>query len=412
MLVQGKKQATRHVATATGAARNEIPSTSDTNFIKYIREDAVLNANLCQVQDGVFEGFPRVDNNKKSKTEINKYNEQLEKQEVGKKLKDFFPSLYYNGNMVFEIKAVGNKLMGFYPIDANTMKAVESDTGETLEYIQTGLGGKDIHFSPKKIIHIKAPVLRTGVWATPLLEPLKYPLARKSEAENYLAGMIANLHPLLFINLEESDDLQVRAIQNELRAPRKPLDPLKVIALLNEEKVGRVDTGNTENFDSIFRYIDKQNEEIVRVVRIPPIVAGTVDNSNRSNSEIQERAVFGRNVHAWQNYLANELRREFENKLGWKDFFFEFPVEDERKMEAALVRATKLKELGYSIEAIHPIIEEAGIKVEAKFEETQPNITKDINDMPSRQPRDKGGIPQNEAQRQNDIQNGTKKEAQ
>lgn len=411
MLVQGKKQATRHVATATGAGKNEIPATSDTDFIKYIKDDAVLNTNLCQVQDGVFEDFPIAETDKKTKTEVNKYNEQLEKNEVGRKLKEFFPSLYYNGNMVFEIKAVGNKLMGFYPIDANSMKAWETDTGETLKYTQYVNGGPEIDFSPNKIIHIRAPSLRTGVWARPLLEPLRYPLARKREAEDYLAGMVANLHPLIYINLEESDDTQVRAIQNELRAPRQPLDPLKVIALLNEEKVGRVDTGNTENFDNIFKYIDKQNDEIIRVVRIPPIVAGTVDNSNRSNSEIQERAVFGRTVHAWQNYIAKELEREFKNKLGWKDFKFEFPVQDERQMEAALVRANKLREIGYSVEAVHPLIEQAGIKIEAKFDEEN-DVDKDIDEMPSRQPRDKGGIPQNEAKRQQDIQNGTKKQTQ
>ena len=101
-------------------------------------------------------------------------------------------------------------------------------------------------------------------------------------------------------------------------------------------------------------------------------------------------------------------------KLGWKDFTFEFPEVDERKQEAALVRASKLKELGYSLSAIHKTILDAGIDIDEDFVENPENVsvTKNINDMPSRQARPKEGIPQNEAQRQQDIQNGTKKSSQ
>lgn len=406
--VSVKKQAKRNIFTATGGKEHEVTTTTDVDFVGFIDKDAVLNSNLRQLQDGVFENYPRVDT-KDTKSE--EYNKQLEKVSFGRKFKNQFAALWHNGNQFFEIDVIGNQLIGFYEIDAASMKIITNDKGEIKEYIQSGLGEKDITFAPERIIHIKAPSLRTGVKGKPLLTPLQYPLERKEVAENYMAGMIANLHPLVFIELSDSNDTQVRAIQNEIRAPRKPLDPLKVIALLSNEKVGRVDTGNTSNFDSIQRYINDQNDEIIRVVQIPPIVAGTVDNSNRSNSEIQERAVFGRTSNSWKNFFVNELNNEFAEKVGWKDFSFEFPETDERKQEAALVRAMKFKELGYTPIAVHETLEEAGFKIKPDFveQETDAGMTKDINDMPSRQPRPKEGIPQNEEQRQRDVQNDTKK---
>ena len=403
--VSVKKQALRNVYTATGVP-HEVTSTPSTDFIKYIDEDAVLNSNLRQVQDGIFEKYPRIDDT--DNTEAEEQNRQLETVSFGKKLKNQYPALWHNGNMYFEIDVIGNKIIGFYEIDADTMTAVETDKGEVLEYKQKLGPNAEIIMPVSKIIHIKAPSLRTGVIGQALLTPLTYPLSRKKVAENYLAGIIQNLNPLLYMNLTDADDLQIKAIQKELRNKREPTDPLKIISLLEDEKIGRVDTGTTDNFTAIRQYINDQDSEIIRVVQIPPIVAGTVDNSNRSNSEIQERAVFGRTISAWQNFFIKELKTQIAEKVGWKDFTFEFPQEDNRKQEAALVRATKYKELGYSPEAVHKTLKEAGLKIEDDFVEPEP-MAKDINDMPSRQPRDKGGIPQNEAKRKQDVKNGTKK---
>lgn len=410
----GKKQAIRTVFGATGV-KTEKPTTPDTNYKQFIDDDAVLNSNLKQLNDAIFEFFPRVDkkDKKTSDKKVKERNEQLEKVQFGRKVKDNFNSLWHNGNMFFEIVVIGNKLKEFYWVDADTMKVEEDDYGNVIKYIQSQPGG-DKEIPKDRILHIKAPSLRTGTLGKPLLMPLKYPLNRKQVAENYLAGMVENLHPLLFLTLTEANDEQAKQLQNAIRAKRDPLDPLKLVALLPDESVGRVDTGTTDNFDSVSSYIDRQNDEIIRVVQIPPIVAGTVDNSNRSNSEIQERAVFGRTVVAWQNFLVHEFNRQFKDKLGWGDTSFEFPEADERKQEAALVRAQKLKEIGYSNEAIHDVLVESGVKIKPDFQEMDATEggSPDLSQYDSRKPRDKAGIPQNEEKRKQDVKNGTKKEVQ
>ena len=219
--------------------------------------------------------------------------------------------------------------------------------------------------------------------------------------------MVENLNPMIFLELIDSaNDDSVIAIKNELRSKRSPLDPAKIISLFQGEKVGRIDMGTTANFDSIQAYIDYQNAEILRILQIPPIVAGTIDNSNRSNSEIQERAVFGRTINSWQNFIVKKFNKLLlKDKLKWKDVSFEFPLNDERKQEAAITRALKLKELGFSNDVIHKELNFAGIKVDNDFVE-EPEMDKSLDLMDSRQPRDKGGIPQNEKQRLKSRENG------
>jgi len=406
----GKKSPTRTIFGATGTS-TEKDITIDINFKEYVDTDAVLNSNLRQLTDSIFQNDIKVDvEDTKDKKIAEDRTKQLKNVNFTRVVKDNFGSLFYNGNMFFEIVANGKKLKEFYWIDGSTLKIKEDDFGKIIEVIQKQPSGDKV-LDPKRIINIKAPSTRTGTLGIPLLQPLKYTLNRKRTAENYLAGMIENLSPLLFIEMGEADDKQAQDIKNAIRTRRDPLDPLKLISLLPNEKVGRVDTGTTSNFDAIQKYIDAQNDEINRVVQIPPIVAGTVDNSNRSNSEIQAKFVFGSTTMAWQNWLSNEFTLALKDKLGWDNTECEFPESDERKLEASLVRANKLKELGYSQEAIHKFLVKEGFEIEEDFQEIPEQVggTKDINDMPSREPRPKDGIPQNEAQRQSDIKNGTKK---
>ena len=408
----GKRKAQRVVLNATGS-KIDIPVNNETVELKsYIDKDPVLASNLRQLITAIIEFDPRIDvkpEKNVSKKKIYDYNEQLENVEFGELLRNALPAAFWNGNMFFEVVVLGKKLKEMYVIDPETMVLEEDDYGNVIKYKQRTPNGF-IELSKDRVLHIRMPSLHTGSWGGSYLKPLKYALARKEVAENYLAGMIENLNPMLFLELMESaNDDGVVAIKNELRAKRSPLDPAKIIALFSGEKVGRVDMGTTANFESIQAYIDYQNDEIIRILQIPPIVAGTVDNSNRSNSEIQERAVFGRTINSWQNFIIKKLNKLLlKEKLNWKDVTFEFPLFDERKLEAAITRALKLKELGFSNDVIHKQLNEAGVKVDNDFNDPidTTNVKKSLDIMPSRQPRDKGGIPQNEEQRLKSRANG------
>lgn len=408
----GKKKANRTVFTATGHP-TPTPDPNPSEIKEYLKKDPVLASNLRQLTTSIFEEFLQGDakkGKKVSKKRLDEFNEQLEKSGFHEELVNALPGIFWNGNMFFEVIVLNGKLKEIYMIDPETMKIEEDDYGTILGYTQRQPQQDDKFFSKEKILHIRAPSLETGAWGKSYLKPLEFTLARKEVAENYLAGMIVNLNPIIFLKLlADANEDQVFAIRNALRATREPTDPAKIIGLLQSEDIGRVDLGTTENFESIYRYIDRLNDEIIRILQVPPIVAGTVDNSNRSNSEIQERAVFGRTVHYWQNFLIMELNTKLlRNKLNITDITFEFPLIDERKQEAVITRALKLKELGFSNDAVFEYLYNHGVKVKNDFNEENEDtgVEKSLDIMPSREPRDKGGIPQNEEQRLNSRENG------
>ena len=410
----GKRQAQRTVLNATGADRIVPVGVDDIELKTYLDKDPVLASNLRQIVTAIVENDPVVDskyNKDVAQDKLDKYNEQLDDVEFGELLKNALPAAFWKGDMFFEVVVVGQKLKEMYVIDPETIKLEEDDRGNVKNYIQTQPTG-DKTLTKERILHIRMPSLQTGAWSQSYLKPLRYALARKEVAENYLAGMVENLNPLIFLELlDNANDDGVVMIKNELRAKRSPIDPAKIISLLQGERVGRIDMGSTENFTSIQSYIDYQNAEILRILQIPPIVAGTVDNSNRSNSEIQERAVFGRTINSWQNFIVKKLNKLLiKDKLKWTDVKFEFPLVDERKQEAAITRALKLKELGFSNDVIHKELNFAGIKVDNDFIEEpemgEGGVEKSLDQMDSRQPRDKGGIPQNEKARLASRKNG------
>lgn len=406
----GKKKAIRHVSDASGATQDETTNPTDSSIKEFLDSDAVLVSNMRRLVDNILIESPEIEpikGKKIAEKRISAYNEQLDKLKFYKLLRSGMYGLIWNGNMFFEYNQVGDKLTELYVIDPETIKITRDKYGNVVNYKQVTSSG-DIILNKDRIIHITMDHISTGVWGQSFIKPLEFVLNRKKVAENYLAGMLYHLSPVIYVEANFTDEEEAVRVKNEMRVIRDPTDPLKIITVLPGEKVGRSELGSTAYFEAVQSYIDTQNDEIIRILQTPPIVAGTVDNSNRSNSEIQARYVFANTIFAWQNFLVKELNNELIKRLGWKDVTFSFPVTDEREMEQALIRASKFKELGYSQDAIHKYLEEAGIKIDPDFieEMAAPTAKKDINDMPSRQPRPSTGIPQNEEARLNARANG------
>jgi hypothetical protein len=409
----GKRSAVRTVFGSTGTPTEKTQHHLSTSLKKYLETDPVLTSNTRQIVMAIHERpiMPKAKSGKPSqKKKIDNLKRDIDKTEFYTKLQDATPALFWNGNAFLEVVVANGRLNEVYVIDPETIKPVEDDYGNVLKWVQNQPEG-DVEIPKERIVHIRMPSLKTDTMSESYIKPLSYVLARKEVAENYLAGMIQNMSPMIFLKFSEVlGDHEIDQIKNELRAKKGPIDPFKIVGLKENDVVERVKSGDTEEFASVQDYINSLNDEIIRILHVPPIVAGTVDNSNRSNSEIQERAVFGRTVSFFQNLIVEQLnKRLLMDKLGMEDITFEFPVVDERKKETAIVRAQKLKELGFTNDVIHKYLTEEGLDIANDFvpEPETENVVKDINDMESRRPRDKGGVPQNEQERLNSRANGT-----
>lgn len=382
----------------------------------YLRTDPDLAANARRFVDNALMEAPELipkSGEKVAAQTLKSMNEQLSEVRFYKLLRGIVYSLIFAGNAFMEVKFSGKKLKEAYMIDPDQMEIVVNDFGEIIQYVQTPLSGGKIYFDVDEIVHISIDHFSTSVVGEVFLAPLESAMLRKEIAESYLEWILSEnkLAPLIEVKADMLDDEQWTRILSEINY--KKLDPNKLQAINtgmdDEIKLHQIFT--TTDFDVIMKYIDKQKEEIITLLQVPPIISGTVDNSNRSNSEIQARLVFYNTIRAFQNLLAEELNYELLNKkLKWNKVYFKFAAIDQRVDVETIKLAKSLRvDLNFTEDAIVAFLEQNGFKipkVDKLFEEVpvamQGKMEENSPDSPSREPRDKGGLVKNEAQRKED----------
>lgn len=423
----GKKSAKRFSADYH-QSRQPIATDSESIPLKdYLSTDPDLAANVRRFVDNVLIEKPIIvasPDSKLADSTLKNYNKQLGDVRFYKLMRAALYHLVWNGNAFFEIKFSGTRLKEMYVIDPDTIEIVKNPANDkVMRYEQNVNGSPVAKFQPEEIIHISIDHLDNGEWGHAFMKPLKQALKRKEIAEFYLQWLIQNnkFAPIINVKSELVNDEQWKHIIHQLNAKSVDPDFYQIIGTFPDDEVELLKFYTTENFDRITQYIEKQNEQIITLLQVPPIISGTVDNSNRSNSEIQARFVFFNTIRAFQNLIVEELNFEMIRKLQWKNVEFKFPAIDERiNVELLKLAKTMRTDLGFTQEAIREFLRENGFKlpkVKKMFEDNPAAIaikgarTENTNSAPSREPRDKSGLVQNEAKRLEDREMGVSSNA-
>lgn len=399
-------------------------SVSDNLSLKdYTKEDPDLAANIRRFIDNAVPQIPKLivqEGSTVADSTVKSYMDQLLDVRFYKLIRKAVYDLLWNGNAFFEIKFNGKKLKEMYSIDPETIKIKKNAKDEVVYYEQEIPDGNSIRFSPDEIIHITIDHLDTGVRGHAFISSLKTALLRKDIAESYLQWVLQNnnLAPIINVKADNLSEEQWIRIIDQLNMNSKDPDYRQVIESAREDLIELIHLFNTSDFETIYKYIDKQKEQIITVMQVPPIISGTIDDSNRSNSEIQARLVFYNTIKAFQRLIEEELNYEMLRKLKWNNVQFKFENIDQRVDTDAVKLAKTFRELGYTREAVHNYLKQNGINIEEDFEEIPemaevPSLdsSENSNEAPSREPRDKSGLVKNEAQRLEDRQLGVSSDA-
>ena len=169
-------------------------------------------------------------------------------------------------------------------------------------------------------------------------------------------------------------------------------------------------------FLPIIEMLRELRNKILTLIRVPPIIAGTVDNSNRSNSDVQAYFSFNNRVKAIQEDIEDDINDDLLPKLGIEDVEFRFPEVNDRDLMEHLDMAVKMIMQGAKKEVINdwlidkgydvpkdmfPTLEEQLAEQDKRMEHMQPanpegetegetegKLDKNSNLHPSRQPQD------------------------
>ena len=387
----------------------------------YINSDPDLASNIRRLVDNILLNNPILiptEGKEVSEDKLGDYTEILKSERFYKKLRSAVYSLIWSGNAFFEIQfKSGGGLKEIYFIDPEYMSFVKNKAGEVIKYKQEVPSHKPVYFKKENIVHITIDHLDSGASGESFIGALKDALFRKEVAESYLQWIIANnkLNRFWLVQGDIDEDSMKATVQMLRYSSQNP----------NLTTVIHVDEGvniefkryfDTEDFESIMTYIDEQKKAILSILQVPPIIAGSVDASNRSNSEVQARFVFYNTIRNFQKLLTDEINQELLKQVGWKDIEFKFPHTDKGITMEVFKIASSMQGIGFTQDAILQYLIGEGFnppKVDERFE-PKVEITdgnnidgrKPVKPTASREPRPKTGIPKNEEKRKSDKKAG------
>ena len=374
---------------ADSSKKTGTPSSANQNDLLALMQDSTFSGLITQQTASFSKGNLLY---RGSDKRIKKVKKLLEKDLREKRLRrKTITNLLIYQNAFWEIIYKGKKANNVSVLETREMNVVTDSHGKIQGYVQDNEKGK-VHFRPHEVIHVKMMEITSDVWGYAYNKNLIRIVNAKIWLQNFLHWLIkTNQFRTVFTASDAGDKIEdfltyLRQAENH---------PTKHLALEGEitQQILR-DFKDGGNFIDLINYY---NSEIYRILQSPPIVAGTVDNSNRSNSEAQLKVTYW----DWANYVRREIYLDYLNNdllplFGYDDVEVMLPPinDDVTTDEMSVIQA--LKELGMNKKGIQEQLERAGIEFNEgvslenfeKAEEMQNENKEPALGYPSRRPQD------------------------
>jgi len=195
-----------------------------------------------------------------------------------------------------------------------SMVPLKDERGELKGWVKHDVNGKDVPFELDEISHLSVEDFDGRFWNTPDLVTLERLIKLKQYIIEHITRKFEMNEFRVHFHLQNSNPDEVESILDNMRVVATERDKYLVTAGQDPLKGYKLDTE-----DSILPLIDLLNKVrnlVLTLIRVPPIIAGTVDNSNRSNSDTQANFVFVMRVKSFLLDLEDEINNELFPKLG------------------------------------------------------------------------------------------------
>ena len=309
----------------------------------------------------------------------------LKKQKEKRKRKKTFSNLLVYQNVFWELGYKKKKVEDYWIAETREMEIVDNKHGKILVYVQENNKGT-VSFAPNQIIHFKTLEITSDNWGYAYNKNLIRIVNHKFWAQNFIHWLFKTNQ---FRNIFSFKD-GGQKVEDFLAYYRTAENnPTKHLIIETEEFINSI-VRDFKDGGEYLNYINYLNSEIYRILQSPPVVAGTVDNSNRSNSEAQLSSTY----FAWMNYLRNEVYMDYFNNdylplLGFDDVEAFLPPVDSKVTKDEIEVATTLQEMGLNKKGVQIVLEKAGVEFRegVKLEEREAQVS-GFGVPPSRKPQD------------------------
>jgi len=353
----------------------------DTVLRVFRSEPTVVSAIRAISDEVIKNGYLVKTENKQLKKSIEK--DLLKKYRFKRILRRLVYNLLIYGNVFVEIVYKDNQPAELHLLETTDMEIISNEHGEVLGYKQEH-DGKIVTFTTDECVHISLNNITSALWGEVDMKVLYQTISLKQFLEKFLINLFRYNKFRDAWKIESADEIQIKNFVNDLRLARDQPDKELVV----EGEISKIAGREIKDLDQLVELLNYTRQQILTLLRVPPIIAGIPDNSNRSNSEVQARKAFDGRVKSIQDVISDELSWELFPKLGWDNADIEFGPIDKRAEKDDIEIIMALKNIGLDNDSLLKYIENVGIQLPegAKIE----SMSTGANPFPeSRKPEDK-----------------------
>jgi len=358
--------------------------------INVFRSEPVLNSAVKAISDEMLKsGFMIETENKTLKKTIER--ELVKKYRFNRVLRKLIYNLVIYGNAFVEIVYANNIPEEMYVLETTEMEIISDEHGEVMAYRQKH-HEKNVTFTTDECVHITFDNITTSPWGEVDVKGLYKTIAAKQFLETFIRQLFQFNKFRDAWTLGGANDVQVKHfVENLLKGRDFPDREL----IIEGDEAKKIPGRGFEDLNRLVDLLDYYRQQILTHLRVPPIIAGIPDNSNRSNSEVQARRSFYTRIKALEDAIAEDITAELFPKLGWGNATFRFAPLDKRIEKDDMEIAMAMKSLGIDDESLLQYLRDMGLQLrpEAKIE-IKESFTNPF--PPSRKKEDKSAAPKHE----------------
>jgi len=323
------------------------------------RSDPTIRGAIIAISDETLKsGYHINAKDKKLKERIEK--DLKKKFRFTRLLNKLLNNLLIYGNAFIELVYKGSSVEELHILETTEMEILSDTHGEIRGYLQRqGAQSEEIQFTTDEVVHLTVEHIKSNLWGEVELQTLFNILNLKQHIEKFLTNLFKFNKFRDSWLIEEADEVQVRDFINNLRLSQDMPEKEMVI----DGKISKVLGRPIEDLDKLIEILNYCRQEILTLLRVPPIIAGIPDNSNRSNSEVQARKAFDTRIKILMQSIEEEFDAELFPKMGWTNAEFKFNPIDKRAEKDDIEIIMALKEIGLDEKSLLQFIRDSGIQL-------------------------------------------------
>lgn len=290
-------------------------STEQIDVEQVLIEDEEIRGFYGYIADTIASAGYKIVGNEQEKSKTEKFLEDIKFDEFYDQLLDELPA---KKDVFVEIikNKLNSKITELKIQPSSKVKPKIDEKGKLLGYcysddwVKKPIENGKITWQPEEMVHIQIDKIGSGIWTTTEIKTLKFWINLKRKVEWYLDwSYTSNLYkPHLHAKHLGVND--TKAFVESVKEGMKQKDKFLITA--GEEDLAPNQLIDPSTIQYHLNMLDECRNKILTLIRVPPIVAGTVDNSNRSNSDVQARFTFAKRIKRLMRAIERNIKQLFK----------------------------------------------------------------------------------------------------